>query len=50
MIVHRTWLKFKSEQDRWPKGKEKRVVEGWFLFGVIPLYVRTRTFEHTRVI
>jgi hypothetical protein len=37
MIVHKIWV-----AKRGPSYKEEtRQMEGWFLFGLIPLYTRT---------
>lgn len=36
MVIHKEWLAGKGE---WPARREWRR-EGWFLFGLIPLYIR----------
>ena len=38
MIVHRCWLKAANRPDI--TGHTHWLVEGWFLFGLIPLYQR----------
>jgi hypothetical protein len=44
MIIHKVW----KEEIPYYKGgaiKEMRVREGWFLFGLFPLFTRTIRFE-----
>ena len=35
MIVKRVWFKYKDY-------RRYKYCEGWFLFGIIPLYIKTR--------
>lgn len=44
MIVHYVWKTVSVTYG--PFGSTAtRVYEGWFLFGVLPLYIRTRAWE-----
>ena len=44
MIVKKLWIESK------PNGTDPWEREGWFLFGIIPLYVRDLTFRnHSKV-
>jgi hypothetical protein len=42
MLIHRIW---KTQRLEAHVVTETRFVEGWFLFGVIPLYIRTLKLE-----
>ncbi len=44
MIIHRLWIVTDWKKRPW-KQTRKRTMEGWFLFGFLPLYVRTRTVQ-----
>ena len=39
MIVYRQW------EQRQRGGLVRHIWDGWFLFGIIPLYMRRRTFK-----
>jgi hypothetical protein len=39
MIVHKTWSRMANDPTH-TSGKRRKYREGWFLFGVLPLYVR----------
>lgn len=42
MVIHKIWIAKTGPLY----AREERSKEGWFLFGFIPLYVRTLNLKH----
>lgn len=45
MIVHYIWRGADSKSRREVETIEKRYYQGWFLLGVVPLYISTLKFK-----
>jgi len=46
MLCRRIWLSFPKRRDRWGEKKRWKVErEGWFLFGLLPVYIRDLSAE-----
>jgi len=46
MITHRIWIQQRKRMDYYGHTKRDTAVrEGWFLFWIIPLYIRDRKLE-----
>jgi hypothetical protein len=47
MVIHRLW-RTQRKQKYSSFISEEWMREGWFLFGIIPLYVRTLSHEYNK--
>lgn len=51
MIVHRLWMVQKYNPNGFNGYSQKKFAEftreGWYLFGIIPLYIRTKTVRYS---